>query len=314
LRLRAEVFKYVIQPNEALYDVAIFIRCSNESAAVVQAVFPEALLATRPMEEHIDEPSVAGCQYLMWSNIEVVVRKMLWFEQTQLGGRRFSTVMVLRSEVHLNNRFVFSDLNPELFYLANMCIGFYNEQKLPSKFTLRYIPCDANPVNGTLSLPTGTACSVKVGCHRIRRRVLFEDFGHGVPDFFMIANSSVMAVMFERIVEDWIERKFRKTIAHCNHGVLGARLLMTGVPTGRYRYHLVDVEVPRMAVWTPPPSLFEYLIEHNALWLVPPEPYDVKEQRWASHCSGKLCAHQWRSYIFTEAREKYKNGVLAIRG
>jgi hypothetical protein len=240
----------------------------------------------------------------------------------------FDWVLVFRSEIVINTPFVLSRLSRELFYVANFCAvrRVHKKRVYETAYTkkIRCLPNEITPivfwrkdrvqprtlpptaVNRTVN-NDGVAAPVvgekpckfhTLACKKLMSLGRKESTALTMPDYYFAANATTMSNMFYRIVDDWHEGKFRKAAGHCNHGLLGGRLLyMSGtVRTGRYKYHKIDFEIPRHASWYPVPSLVEYLAERGALWDTPngTSPDDtpvalLHEARFASRCNEAVC-------------------------
>jgi hypothetical protein len=202
-----------------------------------------------------------------------------------------------------------------LFYMANMCNPRLRHKKRVYEMAVtKTIPCLPGE---TLSIPpwpwplgkplpvlhttNGTQLSTCAN-HTLECRLL-QTMGRDettklmMPDYYFLGNATTIRNMFYSIVEDWHEGQFRKSAGHCNHGLLGGRLThkVGVVRVGRYKYHKVDLEIPRMASWFPAPSLHEYLGKRGALWASgrsPDEEDDVlvKQESLWSRCRKVACS------------------------
>lgn len=311
-RVRREVERHVIGPNEKQFQFTIVVRVEDpqQDALLVEDAFSgspqRVVLVTEPFNLTIQEPSLFGCGYRMWSNIQVAVRAlgaiatgvMRNTTTTQSGcpmpmhpeypEELFKWVLVLRTEILINTPFELSLLNPRLFYIANFCGARQRyKHRVYEYITRKVIPCLENetmPIsavrwpqydhvanNKARTNHTRRHCNHTLSCRLLLPLGKKESASLTMPDYYFLANATTMREMFYSIVNDWFRNLFRKSDGHCNHGLLGGRLVhKTGlVPIGRYKYHKIDVEIPRVASWYPRPSLHEYLWNRGVLWESP---------------------------------------------
>ena len=162
----------------------------------------------------------------MFASIQLVTRLKRLAELEQ--GWQYDWVLYMRYDTVWLSDFVFAELNPRLFYVANWCV--FQPDVLPRKIA------GATP---RVCFPFDQ---------------LFDPSGcqtNGVPDYYFAANSSLADAVFEDIQDAKDAQRFepRYQGCCCNHAVMNGRLRGLGLwneqTMGRYLMHHVDVDIVR---------------------------------------------------------------------
>ena len=196
----------------------------------------------------------------MFNSIEAGLKLRKEYEEKH--SINYDWVFVVRHDIMFRNDFELDRLNPDLFYVANWCLGTGKESK------------------------TLTSAGL-LTCHKLER---FEhDYKDGVADFWFLANSSNMDKVFMNLEQDYENGVFVSTESCCNHAKLGGRIFgmhdRNELQIGRYKAHHYDFDLYR---WRAPQK--EWVSELNLNWKEQNGfGYDVMQSQRNSVCDGTHC-------------------------